>query len=57
MLVKKDVYGNYTDKQMYGNYRPINWQTKLDKYTMPILEEIFDVVGHARIFSTLNLRA
>jgi hypothetical protein len=24
---------------------------------MPILEEIFDVVGHARVFSTFNLRA
>jgi hypothetical protein len=24
---------------------------------MPTLEEIFDVVGHARVFSTLDLRA
>jgi len=26
-------------------------------YAMPTLEEIFDVVGHARVFSTLDLRA
>ncbi len=57
MLAKKDVHGNYTDRQMCGDYRPINRQTKSDKYAMPTLEEIFDVVGHARVFSTLDLRA
>ncbi len=44
MLAKKDVHGNYTDRWMCGNYRPINWQTKSDKYAMPKPEEIFDVV-------------
>ncbi len=24
MLAKKDVHGNYTDRQMCGDYRPIN---------------------------------
>ncbi len=24
MPIKKDVHGNYTDRQMCGNYRPIN---------------------------------
>jgi len=57
MPAKKDVHGNYTDRRMCGDYRPINWQTKSDKYAMPTLEEIFDVVGHARVFSTLDLRA
>ncbi len=57
MPAKKDVHGNYTDRRMCGNYRPINRQTKSDKYAMPTLEKIFDVVGHARIFSTLDLRA
>ncbi len=52
---KKDVHGNYTDRQMCGNYCPINRQTKSDKYAMLTLEEIFDVVGHARVFSTLDL--
>jgi hypothetical protein len=32
MLAKKDVHGNYTDKRMCGDYRPINRQTKFDKY-------------------------
>jgi hypothetical protein len=57
MPAKKNVHGNYMDKRMCGNYRPINWHIKSNKYAMPTLEEIFDVVGHARVFSTLDLRA
>jgi hypothetical protein len=57
MLAKKDVHGNYTDRWMCGDYRPINRQIKFDKYAMPTLEEIFDVVGHTRVFNTLDLRA
>jgi hypothetical protein len=52
MPAKKDVHGNYTDRRMCGNYCPINWQTKSDKYAMPTPKEIFDVVGHAKVFST-----
>jgi putative transposase len=55
MLAKKDVHGNYMDKRMCGNYCLINRQTKSDKYAMPTPEEIFDVVGHAKVFSTLDL--
>jgi putative transposase len=56
MPAKKDVHGNYIDRRMCGDYRPINRQTKSDKYAMHTPEEIFDVVGHARVFSTLDLR-
>jgi len=51
MLAKKDVHGNYTNRWMCGDHCPINRQIKSDKYAMPTLEEIFDVVGHARVFS------
>jgi hypothetical protein len=57
MLAKKDVHGNYTDRRMCGDYRPINQQTKSDKYAMPTPKEIFDVVGHVRVFSALDLWA
>jgi hypothetical protein len=57
MHAKKDVHGNYTDRQMCGNYCPINRQTKSNKYAMPTPQEIFDVVGHARVFSTFDLWA
>jgi hypothetical protein len=55
MPTKKDVHGNYTDRRMFGNYRPIKRQSKSDKYAMPTPKEIFDVVGHARVFNTLDL--
>ncbi len=57
MPAKKDVHDNYIDKQMCGDDRPINRQTKSDKYAMLTPEDIFDVVGHARVFSTLNFQA
>ena len=57
MPVKKDMYGNYTDRRMCGDYRPINRLTKSNKYAMPTPEEIFGAVGHAKVFSTLDLRA
>lgn len=57
MPMKKDVHDNYTDRQIRGDYRSINWQTKFNKYAMPILEKIFDVIEYARIFSTFNLWA
>jgi len=57
MPTNKDVHSNYMDRRMCGDYRPLNRQTKSDKYAMPTPEEIFDVVGHARVFSTLDLRA
>jgi hypothetical protein len=56
MPAKKDVHGNYIDRRMCADYRPMNRQTKSDKLAMPTPEEIFDVVGHARVFSTLDLR-
>jgi hypothetical protein len=57
MPAKKDVHGNYTYRRMCGNYHPINRQAKSNKYAMPTPEEIFDVVGHAKVFITLDLRA
>ena len=56
MPAKKDMYGNWTDRRMCGDYRPINKQTRSDRYAMPTPEEIFDAIGHARIFNTLDLR-
>jgi hypothetical protein len=55
MPAKKDVHGNYTNRQMCGKYRPINRQIKSDKYAMLTFEEIFDVMGHARVFNTFDL--
>lgn len=40
---------------MCEDYYLINQKTKYDKYDMPTPEKIFDVVGHEKNFSTLNL--
>jgi hypothetical protein len=57
MPSKKDIYGNWTEKRMYGDYLPLNNRTKSDRYAMPTPEEIFDSVGHTKVFSTLDLRS
>lgn len=57
MPSKKDIFGNWTKKRMCGDYRRINRFTKSDRYVMPTPEENFDAIGHAKVFSTLDLRS
>ena len=57
MPAKKDILGNWIEKRMCGDYRPVNKKTKSDRYPMPTPEELFDAVGKARVFSTLDLRS
>jgi hypothetical protein len=57
MPSKKDIYGNWTEKRMCGDYRRINKFTKSDRYAMPTPEENFEAIGHAKVFSTLDLRS
>jgi hypothetical protein len=57
MPSKKDIYGNWTEKRMCGDYKRINKFTKSDRYAMPTPEENFEAIGHARVFSTLDLRS
>ncbi len=57
MPAKKDIFGNWTEHRMCGDYHSVNKQTPLDKYAMPLLEEIFDALGEAKVFSTLDLRS
>ena len=54
---KNDIFGNWMAKQMCGDYRPVNRKTKLDRYPMPIPEELFDAIRFSRIFSTLDLKS
>jgi hypothetical protein len=57
MPSKKDIYGNWTEKRMCGDHRRINKFTKSNCYAMPIPEENFEAIGHAKVFSTLDLRS
>jgi hypothetical protein len=57
MPSKKDIYGNWTEKKMCGDYRRINKFTKSEHYAMPTPEENFEAIGHAKVFSTLDLHS
>ena len=57
VVKKKDNEGNYTDFRKCGDYRPINALTPLDKYTLPLIEDIFDDMKGAKIFNKLDLRS
>jgi hypothetical protein len=57
MPSKKDIYGNWTEKRMCGDYRRINKFIKPDRYAMLTPEENFEAIGHAKVFSTLDLRS
>jgi hypothetical protein len=57
MPSKKDIYGNWTEKRMCGDYRRIIKFTKSDHYAMPTPEENSEAIGHTKVFSTLDLRS
>ena len=57
VVKKKDDEGNYTDFRKCGDYRPINALTPLDTYALPFIEDIFDDMKGAKIFSKLDLRS
>ena len=57
MPLKKDIFGNWIEKRMCGDYRLVNRKTKSDRYPMPNPEELFDAIGFFWIFSTLDLRS
>ena len=54
---KKDENGEYTDFRKCGDYRPINLETDLDRYQLPLIESIFNDMKGANIFSKLDLRS
>jgi hypothetical protein len=45
MPTKKNIFDNWTKCHMCGNYCLTNKWTHLDKYAMPLFEEIFDALG------------
>jgi hypothetical protein len=45
MGAKKDIFGNWIECCMCGDYCPMNKHTCLNKYPMPLPKEIFDALG------------
>ena len=54
---KKDEDGNYTNFRKCGDYRPLNLETDLDRYQLPLIETIFNGMKGANIFTKLDLRS
>jgi hypothetical protein len=57
MLAKKDFFGNWMKWCTCGDYGLINKCMCLDKYAMPLPKEIFDTLGQAKVFNTLDLQS
>lgn len=53
---KKDKEGLYIDRRMCGDYRPLNAVTVPMVYPMPMPDKIFDAIGKATYFTTLDMR-
>ena len=54
---KKDENGDYTDLRKCGDYRPLNLETKIDRYQLPLIKAIFNDMKGAKIFTKLDLRS
>jgi hypothetical protein len=57
MPTKKYIFGNWTKCHMSGYYCLVNKRMHSNKYDMHLLEEIFDALGQAKVFNTLDLRS
>jgi hypothetical protein len=49
MPSKKDFFGNWIDRHMCEDYHVVSKHTCLDKYTMPLIKEIFNALGQAKV--------
>ncbi len=56
MPTKIYIFGNWMEWHICGDSCPINKCTHLDKYAMPLSKDIFDALGQAKVFNTLDLR-
>jgi len=57
VVKKKDEDGLWTDGRMVFDLRPTNLKTKLDRYPLPTPEYLFNKLGQAKYFSTMDLRS
>jgi len=52
LLVKKDG-----SMRFYGDYRPLNMQTRRDSFPMPLVEDVISQLGKSAWFSALDLKS
>jgi hypothetical protein len=56
MAAKKDPEGNWKLARFCTDLRDVNEQTAQDRYPMPLPEEQLEGLGHARFYSTIDIR-
>jgi hypothetical protein len=55
MLTKKDIFSNWTKCHMCEDYQLMNKLIHFDKYAMLLPKWIFDTLGQAKVFNTMDL--
>jgi hypothetical protein len=56
MAAKKDPEGNWKLTRFCTDLRAVNEQTAEDRYPMPLPEEVLEGLGHAKFYSTIDIR-
>jgi hypothetical protein len=56
MAAKKDPEGNWKLARFCTDLQAINEQTSQHRYSMPLLEEVLEGLGHAKFYSTIDIR-
>ena len=54
---KRDESRAYTDLRQCGDYRPLNLHAELDRYRLPPIEDVFQDLQGAVIFTKLDFRS
>jgi hypothetical protein len=56
MAAKKDPEGNWKLARFCTDLRRVNEQTAQDRYPMPLPEDVLERLGHAKFYSTIDIR-
>ena len=57
IAAKKNELGEWVDKRVCQDYRPLNTEMHKDNYRLPLADDIFDTVGECGIFSVVDMRS
>jgi hypothetical protein len=56
MAAKKDPAGNWKLARFCTDLRRVNEQTAQDRYPMPLPEDVLEGLGHAKFYSSIDIR-
>ncbi|GAQ83945.1 hypothetical protein KFL_001690230, partial [Klebsormidium nitens] len=56
LAAKKDPEGNWKLDRFCTDLRRVNLETAQDRYPMPLPEEVLEALGHAKFYSTIDIR-